>query len=131
MAIVFAQLDPITLIRGTAWSDDFTLVDKNSGDPIDLTAITGMTMRIRKSIDSAILAELSVANGQLVVLDAAAGECGFRMTSAQTLDLPANDNRRAKYIYDVVIQRSALEYEPAVTGKLTVNASITRPWGAT
>ncbi|MGH8025460.1 MAG: hypothetical protein ACREO0_01925 [Pseudoxanthomonas sp.] len=131
MAIVFAPLKPIRIVRGTAWSDNFQLVDKATGDPVPLTPLAAMVMRIRKSINGPILLELSLDNGRLIVVDAPTGMGGFRCDSATTLSLPEFGNRRAKYIYDAVLERTAGEYEPAVTGKLTVSPSITRPWGVT
>lgn len=128
MAIVFAPLKQIRIIRGTAWADDVQLVDQATGAPVDLTAITSLQMRIRKSISGPSLLALDLVDGRLVVADAEEGRIGFRVNSAGTLSLPENRNRPAKYIFDVVIERSAGEYEPAVTGKLKVLPSITRPW---
>jgi len=131
VAIVFAPIASIRVVRGTKWTDDVQLVDQATGNPVDLTGITSLVMRIRRSINTPILLELSMANGRLVVVNALTGLIGFRVNSAGTLLLPENSNRKAKYLYDAVIERSAGEYEPAVSGKLTVLPSITRPWGAT
>lgn len=131
MAIIFAPLAQIRIVRGTAWVDDVQMVDKASGNPIDLTGITGIVMRVRKGINTPILMELSTDEGNLVVLTPAEGRIGFRVNSAGTLALPENSNRKAIYIYDAVIERSAGEYEAAVVGKLAVIPSITRPWGTT
>ncbi len=131
MAIIFAPLSTIQVVRGTSWSDDVQLVDKQTGTPVDLTGATALVMRLRKSINSEILMELSLANGRLVIIDPIEGRIGFRVSSADTLTLPENGNRKAKYVYDAVIERTAGEYEPAVRGKLTVLASITRPWATT
>ena len=131
MAIVFAPVKAIRIVRGAYWSDDVNLVDKATGLPVDLTGITSLQSRIRSSINGEILLPMSLVDGRLIVVNALQGRIGFRCPSAVTLLLPENDNRKAKYIYDVVIERAAGEYEPAITGKLTVTASITRPWGIT
>lgn len=131
MAVVFAPIPSIRIVRGTYWSDDVQLVDKASGDPINLTGILDLTARIRQSINGEILLSMELADTRLVLVNAAQGRIGFRCPSAVTLLLPENENRKAKYVYDVVIERTAGEYEPAITGKLTVTASITRPWGVT
>ena len=131
MAIIFAPLKRITVVRGTAWADDVQLIDKATSQPVDLTGITGIVMRVRKAINTPILMELRTADSTVVVLTPATGRIGFRVNSAGTLALPENSNRKAIYIYDAVIERSAGEYEAAVVGKLAVIPSITRPWGAT
>lgn len=131
MAIVFASVPAIRIVRGTKWEDDLTLVDKASGDPVNLVGITGLMMRIRRSIASPILLELSLANSMLVLVEASEGRIGFRVPSATTLTLPENGHRKAKYGYDMVIERAAGEYEPAVNGKLSVLPQFTRPWGTT
>lgn len=125
MAIRFGKAS-FSFVRGTKWDDDVILTDQVTGLAINLTGITGMTMRIRKTISSAILLELSSANGRLVVVDAVAGRIGIRVLSAITLTLPENSFRKAKYVYDAIIQRTALEYEPAVGGKVTVLPQVTR-----
>lgn len=133
MGIIFAPIGSVRIVRGTAWADDVQLVDKKTGEPVDLTGITGLTSRIRDDINGPILLSMSLDAGEanLVVVDASEGRIGFRATSVGTLSLPDNNNEKIKYIFDVVIERSAGEYEPAVTGKLSVLPSITRPWGAT
>lgn len=131
MAIVFARIPTIRIVRGTAWSDDVELVDKDTQAPINLTGINGLMMRVRASINGPILLELSLDNAKLVIVDPADGKIGIRLSSADTLSLPEKSNRRVRYIYDMVIERSVGEYEPAVTGKLAVLPSITRPWGTT
>ena len=131
MAIIFARLPSISIVRGTKWEDDVPLVDKATGDPIALTGIAGLVMRVRASINGPILLELSVANGMLTLQDAANGLIGFRVPSATTLTLPEKSNRKATYLYDMVIERTEGEYEPALMGKLKVLPSITRPWGTT
>lgn len=130
MAIRFAKAN-FSLVRGTKWEDDVILEDSVTGLAVNLTGITGMLMRIRKTISSAILLELSVSNGRLIVVDAVAGRIGFRVLSAITLTLPENSFKRAKYVYDAIIQRTALEYEPAVGGKVTVLPQVTRAQGST
>lgn len=129
MAIIFARAS-LRLVRGTEWRDDIQLVDKATGDPVNLAGITGMVMRIRRSINSPILLELAIADNRLVVVDAATGLMGIRVNSVTTRVLPENNNKRAKYVYDAVIERSLGAYEPAVGGRVTVLPQITRPWQA-
>lgn len=131
MAIVFARIPSIRIVRGTAWSDDVELVDKASQDPINLTGINGLMMRVRQTMNGPILLELSLSDGTLTVEDAAGGKIGIRINSATSLSLPERSNRRATYLYDMVIERGLGEYEPAVKGKLVVLPSVTRPWGTT
>lgn len=136
MSFLFASTTsdgkPLTfaLVRGMVWNDDFILVDQATGLPIDLTGIAGLMMRIRAAINApGHLLELSLANNGLVIVDAAAGRVGIRVNSAATLAaFPANDHRKAKYVYDAVIERTAGEYEPAIRGKVRVDPQITRPF---
>ncbi len=131
MGIVFAGLATINMVRGTKWEDNVQLVDQATGDPVDLTGIVGLVMRLRRGINKPFDLELSTANNRLVVVDAPTGLIGFRVPSAVTLTLPELGNRKAKYAYDAIIERTAGEYEAAIKGKISVLPSITRPWGAT
>lgn len=134
MAIVFATKDAdgksisFTLVRGTRWEDDVTIQDQSTGDPVDLTGIVSAMMRIRTDIaDATHVMELSMDNGRLEVVDAPTGKVGIRVSSAQTLEFPQNDNRKAKYITDMVIERSAGEYEAGIGGNVFVLPQVTRP----
>lgn len=126
MGIVFAPVKPIRFVRGTRWTDEVQLVDQETGQPVNLAGITGLVLWVRRSINAPILLELSVDNG-LTLLNPTSGLIGIDVVSTRTLELPENGNRKAKYVYDAVIERAG-EYEPAVAGKLTVLPSITRPW---
>lgn len=133
MAILFATETsaglPITFkfVRGTVWEDDFQLVDQTSGDPIDLTSVVRIVMRIRAAITSAtVLLELSTTDGTLVITDALTGAVGIRVDTATTKTCPANGQRKAKYVYDAMIERTEGEYEPAIGGKAIVLPSVTR-----
>lgn len=131
MAIVFANANFRT-VRGTRWDDDVTVIDKDTQMPVDLTGITGITMRVREWIDGPILMDLSTVAGTLVVLDALAGKLGIRVGSLKSrTDFPENDHVRARYVYDAVIERTPGEYEAAITGKVNVLPQITRPWANT
>jgi hypothetical protein len=130
MAILFGHAQ-LALVRGTRWDDDITLTDKATGEPVNLAGITGVLMRIREDIDKPIVLELSVANGRLVVVDAANGIMGIRVPSSATQVFPENGHKKSRYIYDVIIERSPSEYEPALSGAVQVLPQITRPWGAT
>lgn len=133
MAVIFATQDsngnPITftMVRGTEWDDDVQLTDQVTGDPIDLTDVEVM-MRVRLAATSPILLELSTDNARLVVTDAANGRIGIRVSSADSRLLPENRHKKAKYLYDLVIERSAGVYEAGISGKIVVLPQITRPW---
>ncbi len=129
MAILFGRAQ-FTVVRGTRWSDDVTITDRSTGDPVDLTGVIGITMRIREAIDDDITLELSIGNGRLAVVDPA-GVLGIRVLSADMLDFPENDHQRSRYVYDAVIERTAGEYEAAINGTVVVLPQVTRPWGAT
>lgn len=132
MAILFATEtsagSPIAfkLVRGTEWEDDFQLTDQATGDPIDLTGVVRIVMRIRKTIGSAVVLELSTTDSTLVVTTALTGSVGIRVDTATTNTFPTNNHKRAKYVYDALIERTAGEYEPAIGGKVTVLPSVTR-----
>lgn len=131
MAIIFATAtsdgSPITFrcVRGTRWQDTFQLVDQTSGVPIDLTGIADIHMRVRKTINSAVLMDLQVGVG-LTITSAETGEVSIDLSSADTNVFPANNNKRARYVYDVVIERETDEYEPAISGKVVVLPQVTR-----
>lgn len=133
MAIIFATAtsdgSPLTFrwVRGTRAQDSFQLVDQVSGVPIDLTGETDIVMRIRTTINApAVLLELSITNGKLVLTDAATGLVSIDLPSAVTNTFPVNNNKRARYVYDAVIERSVGEYEAAIQGKVVVLPSVTR-----
>lgn len=127
MAIIFAPVASIRIVRGTAWNDDLQLVDAATKDPINLTGVVRIISRVRKTINGPILLELSTTNGNLEIVDAATGKIGFRISTADSLSLPQNNNKKAKYIYDALIERTTGEYEAAAKGTLTVLPQITRP----
>lgn len=134
MSILFATQtaagEPIVFkfVRGTPWSDDFQLVEQATSEPIDLTGIEGLLMRVRtRTGASTVVYELSTANDTLVVNDAATGMVGIRLNSAQTNTFPANGHRKGKYVYDVLIERTPGEFEPAIGGKITVLPQVSRP----
>lgn len=129
MSILFGRAN-FKFVRGTRWDDNVTLTEQSTGEPVDLTGITGMTMRLRETIDDEdVLMELTVAGGKLVIVDAAAGEMGIRVNSATTWAMPENNHEKARYVYDAVIERSSGEYEAAIGGTVTVLPQITRPLG--
>lgn len=121
-----------SLVRWTRWEDDFTL-SKDDGTPVDLTGITRLWMRVRARPLGPILLELTdaVDNGRLVITNAATGAVGIRVESADTGTFPLAGGKKAKYFYDVVIERSPGEYEPGISGKIAVYPQITNPQAAT
>lgn len=130
MAILFGRAQ-FTVVRGTRWGDDVTITDRASGLPVSLVGVTGVMMRIRETIDSPIILELSVANTRLVLVNAATGVLGVRVPSATMLTFPENDHQKARYVYDAVIERTAGEYEAAINGTVIVLPQVTRPWATT
>ena len=129
MAIVFAPVKPIRLVRGTRWQDQVQLVDKETGDPVDLTGITALILTIRQRIDGPAIMELDL-DGGLAIANALLGLVDIDVSSDDTLQFPESSLRRAKYVYDAMIERAPGWREPAFAGKLTVLPSITRPWAA-
>lgn len=130
MGILFANVS-FSFVRGTEWkSDDVEIVDSQTLAPVSLEAITGMMMRIR-DYDDAILMELSMVNGRIVIVDAPGGKIGFRVPSAITRAMPEAFNIRRSYKYDVIIERTPNEYEPAIRGKIIVHPQVTKPWSST
>lgn len=119
-----------SFVRGTQWHDEVTLTDARSDAPVNLTGVTRIVMRIREFTDGPIVVELSTTAGTLVVLDAAGGVIGIRVGSTLSRSFPEADHRKAKYVYDAVIERSG-EFEPAIAGKITVLPQLTRPWANT
>jgi len=132
MAIIFATQTSdgaaitFKIVRGTRWQDSLALSDQQTGDPVDLTGVTDIIARVRKTMGSAVLLELSVTNGRLSITDAVNGDVAIDVSSVDTNTLPANNNKRARYLIDMEIQRSADEFEAAISGKLVVLPSVTR-----
>ena len=138
MAEIFATEnaagEPIafTIVRGTKWNTDNVQVLDSDDEPVDLTGITDLWMRVRaKTGDTDHLLELSKTNGKLVMVNASEGIFGIRCTTADTLSLPQNDNQKARYVFDVIIEREPDEYEAALSSLLFVLPQVTRPNEAT
>ena len=133
MALIFASEnnagDPIefTIVRGTRWdTDNVQLLDPDDV-PVDLTGIVGLMMRIRANIsDTAHVLELSIDNSKLVMVDAANGIFGIRCSSADTLLFPQADNKKARYVTDVIIERTPDEYEAGLSALMFVLPQVTR-----
>lgn len=137
MAVLFATTTtdgkPIGFktVRGTLWEDEFIVVDQSTGDPVNLTGIKGIVMRARERVDAPeVVMELSTDNERLVVLDAVAGRVGITVNSAESVtEFPAADFRKKRYVTDALIVREGDdgdEYEPAISGRITVYPQITR-----
>ncbi len=126
MSLGFASI-PLSLVRGTDWSQAIVLVNEDDDTPIDLTDAADIVMRVRVDIAAtAVLMELSVTNERLVITDAPDGALSVEVAAADTLELPLNRNERAVYVFDAVIVRNDGAIEPGFAGKLTVNPQITR-----
>lgn len=114
------------MVRATTWNHDITLVDSETGDPVDLSGIVGVLMRVREEYASPVLLELATPT-TLVIVDAINGVLGIRAGSALTNTLPENSFEPGVYLYDALIERTPDEYEPAVGGVLVVLPQVTRP----
>ena len=131
MAIVFAPVSTITIVRGTDWVDDVTLVNEADQSPVSLDGAVGLWMRIRETPADPPLLDLSLDNGRIVVVDAENGVIGFRVYTPDTLLLPENDHGRASYGFDLVIERQSGRYEAGVRGRINVEPQYARPWETT
>lgn len=126
MSYTFAPAS-FKLVRGTGWKDRFTLLDKDSGLPVNLSGIVRLIMRVRSYINGPIIAELTTTGNQLLLIDALNGVVEINCNTAFTLTFPANENMKTTYVYDSLIERTVNEYEPATGGKVVVLPQITRP----
>lgn len=136
MAIIFATRtsdgSPLNMrwVRGTDVNDTVMLSDENTGVAVDLTGITSLLMRVRTSKGaSATTLELSTANGRLAVGDPEAGEILVAVSTADTAaSFPVQAGRRSKkYVYDLMIERSAGAWEAGIAGKLQIDDSTSHP----
>lgn len=128
MAILFATTN-LRIVRGNAWSDDVALVKASDSTPVDLADIVALHMRVREEPSGPALLTLSTTDNTLIIgAPATGGTFGVRVDSATTRTLPDNGHEVAVYVYDVVIERTAGEYEAATGGVLIVDPQITRPW---
>ena len=129
MSILFGPA-ALKIVRGATWSDNITMTDLSTGLPVNLTGVVSIIMRVRPTYDGILLLEASTTAGSILIVNATGGIIGIRVGSAITNSaFPANNYRKAKYVYDVLIQRTAGEYEPAIKGKLTVYPSVTQAIG--
>lgn len=131
MSVSFAPLSK-SVVRGMTW-DDLTTLRDDDGLPVDLTGIADLVMRVRTRINTtAMLMELSITNGRLIVTDAPNGKFQILVIANDTRDLfPENGHRKAVYVYDGTIIRThgpPEEREPAIGGKVRVKPQITRTW---
>lgn len=126
MSYTFAPAS-FKFVHATVWKDQFTLIDKDSGEPVNLSGIERVIMRVRSYINGPIIAELSTTDGTLVLTDAENGVVDINCNTAFTAAFPQNENMKASYIYDSLIERIPNEYEPATGGKVVVLPQVTRP----
>lgn len=128
MGILFGRTNFI-FVRGTDWNDVFILTDADTGAAIDLTGATDLLLRVRDDIASTtVRLERRLSDGGLTILDRAAGKVKVLCDSQTTHDsFPANDQVKAVYVYDALIERTAGRWEPATGGKVTVLPQVSRP----
>lgn len=131
MSYTFAP-SSLRLVRGTTWVDHLQLVD-DAGAPVSLVGVADIIMRIREFVDSAdVILELSMnatgSEDRIAVEDAVLGKIAILVDAADTLLFPRNGDRKAKYVYDALIDRggSPQVIEPAYKGKLSVLPQVTR-----
>lgn len=131
MSYTFAP-SSLRIVRGTTWVENLQLTD-DTGAPVSLVGVVDIIMRIRERIDSAtVLLELSIATSgsedRIAVTDAALGKIAILVDAVDTNTLPRNGDRKAKYVYDAIIDRGGAPQvlEPAFKGKLSVLPQVTR-----
>ena len=128
MSLQFARA-ALTMVRGLTWNDQVQLVNADTQVPVDLSGVVDATMRIRRRINSAaVLLELSTTDGRLTIEPGTDGLITIQVDADDTLDFPINSHRRARYVYDVVLDRGGTPkvLDPATGGKVTVNPQVTR-----
>ena len=128
MSLSFAT-SQLRIVRGLTWADELQLINAVTKVPINLTGVVGATMRIRlrRNMATALL-ELSTTNGRLTIEPGTAGLISLDVSATDTLNLPRNSDKKARYVYDVVLDRGGVPQvlEPATSGKVTVNPQVTR-----
>ena len=127
MGILFGTLR-LQMVRGATWTDTIAITD-SLGVPVNLTGVTGITMRIRSTIDATTsLLELSIANGRIAIANAAGGIITLSVSASATLGLPVASHEIEQYVFDAVLDRggSPQVIEPAFSGYVTVYPQVTR-----
>ena len=107
----------INVYKGTT----FTLapVWKIDNLPVDITGYTA-DMQVRYATDTAIIVELSTANGRAVI-SGALGKVTLTLTASQTAALAANN-----YIYDLNLTAPDSTVTKILTGAFVVAESVTQ-----
>lgn len=107
----------ITVYKGTTFQ--LSPVWKIGGTPVILSNYSA-DMQVRASTDTAIIVELSTANGAITI-DSAYGRINLNLTSAQTAALTAGT-----YQYDLNLtdNTAGVTYK-ILQGTFLVNASVT------
>jgi hypothetical protein len=85
----------MTTYQGTYKAYPFRMTSKTSGSP-DISSWT-FHAKIRDKLTSAVLLDLTSANGGVVVTDGLNGRLELRMTAVQTATLPV-----ARLLFDVL-----------------------------
>lgn len=87
--------------------------------PVDITGYTA-DMQVRYATDTAIIVELSTANGRAVI-SGALGKVTLTLTASQTAALAANN-----YIYDLNLTAPDSTVTKILTGAFVVAESVTQ-----
>ena len=127
MSIRFAKVNR-RCVRGMPWEQDINLFDADDDTPISLASVTDAFLVVREEYNTAELLRLSIGEGTLTLVNAANGVLGVRGTHDDTLLFPTNDHEQARYVYDIVLERGAGNYEPACNGSVTVDPVSSRVW---
>lgn len=109
----------LTVDQGTDWSETFTLRNKATGTPLDLTGYTAR-MHVRRDYDAtATLVELTTTNGRIVL----GGEDG---TVTLSLDSTVTAGINRSGVWDVeLVSADGIVYRP-LRGDFVLRREVTR-----
>ena len=102
--------------QGTYYAKTFIIQD-SSGDPIDISTWE-FESHLRDRVDTAVLLELTTANGGWAVTDGPNGTVEMRITADQTAELPV-----AKLVSDVL----RTDVSPGPTWLFSMKFSVKQP----
>jgi len=118
MTVVPGQYN-ITIYQGSNFSQELTFLQSAGGAPLDLTGLA-VRMQIRKTkAASAVMIELTTANGRLVS-GGALGTVTMQLNAEETATLKSNG------FYDVEVVYGPTSVERWLEGEVTVELEVTR-----
>lgn len=109
----------LTVDQGTDWAETFTLRSKATGEPIDLTGYAAR-MQVRRDYDaSAVMVELTTANGR-IVLGGEDGTIALSLTASTTAGITRSG------VYDIeLVSPGGLVSRP-LRGDFVLRREVTR-----